>query len=73
MAYRGYYGTLNHNAKAVYQRYLGWFDGNPANLAAPAGEAGRRYVELAGGAGRAPRPRPNGVRRAGTTDGSPSS
>ena len=29
---RGYYGTVNHNAKAVYQRYLGWFDGNPANL-----------------------------------------
>jgi len=26
---RGYYGTLSHNAKAVYQRYLGWFDGNP--------------------------------------------
>ena len=29
---RGYYGTLSHNAKAVYQRYLGWFDANPANL-----------------------------------------
>jgi len=48
---RGYYGTLNHNAKAVYQRYLGWFDGNPANLHKhPPVEAGRRYVELAGGA-----------------------
>jgi len=48
---RGYYGTLNHNAKAVYQRYLGWFDGNPANLhKLPPSEAGRRYVELAGGA-----------------------
>jgi alkyl sulfatase BDS1-like metallo-beta-lactamase superfamily hydrolase len=48
---RGYYGTLNHNAKAVYQRYLGWFDGNPANLhPLPPVEAGRRYVELAGGA-----------------------
>jgi alkyl sulfatase BDS1-like metallo-beta-lactamase superfamily hydrolase len=47
---RGYYGTLNHNAKAVYQRYLGWFDGNPANLhKLPPSEAGRRYVELAGG------------------------
>jgi linear primary-alkylsulfatase len=47
---RGYYGTLNHNAKAVYQRYLGWFDGNPANLhPLPPVEAGRRYVELAGG------------------------
>ena len=48
---RGYYGTLNHNAKAVYQRYLGWFDGNPANLHRhPPVEAGTRYVELAGGA-----------------------
>tara|TARA_R110000824_G_scaffold118960_15_gene272357 strand:+ start:49751 stop:51649 length:1899 start_codon:yes stop_codon:yes gene_type:complete len=47
---RGYYGTLNHNAKAVYQRYLGWFDGNPANLHKhPPVEAGKRYVELAGG------------------------
>jgi alkyl sulfatase BDS1-like metallo-beta-lactamase superfamily hydrolase len=47
---RGYYGTLNHNAKAVYQRYLGWFDGNPANLHKhPPEEVGRRYVELAGG------------------------
>ena len=48
---RGYYGTLNHNAKAVYQRYLGWFDGNPANLhPLPPVEAGERYVDLAGGA-----------------------
>jgi alkyl sulfatase BDS1-like metallo-beta-lactamase superfamily hydrolase len=47
---RGYYGTLNHNAKAVYQRYLGWFDGNPANLhPLPPTEAARRYVDLAGG------------------------
>jgi alkyl sulfatase BDS1-like metallo-beta-lactamase superfamily hydrolase len=49
---RDHYGTLNHNAKAVYQRYLGWFDGNPANLHKhPPVEAGRRYVDLAGGAG----------------------
>jgi alkyl sulfatase BDS1-like metallo-beta-lactamase superfamily hydrolase len=48
---RGYYGTLNHNAKAVYQKYLGWFDANPANLHRhPPVEAGRRYVDLAGGA-----------------------
>jgi alkyl sulfatase BDS1-like metallo-beta-lactamase superfamily hydrolase len=48
---REYYGTINHNAKAVYQRYLGWFDGNPANLhKLPPSESGRRYVELAGGA-----------------------
>lgn len=47
---RGYYGTVNHNAKAVYQRYLGWFDGNPAHLHPhPPVEAGRRYVALAGG------------------------
>ena len=48
---RDYYGTLNHNAKAVYQKYLGWFDGNPANLhKLPPAEAGQRYVALAGGA-----------------------
>ena len=29
---RDYYGTLRHNAKAVYQFYLGWYDGNPADL-----------------------------------------
>ena len=48
---RGYYGDLVHNAKAVYQRYLSWYDGNPANLhRLPPSEAGRRYVALAGGA-----------------------
>lgn len=48
---RGFYGDLVHNAKAVYQRYLSWYDGNPANLhKLPPVEAGRRYVELAGGA-----------------------
>ena len=29
---RGYYGSVSHNVKAVYQRYMGWFDGNPARL-----------------------------------------
>ncbi|GGD07208.1 alkyl/aryl-sulfatase [Halopseudomonas salina] len=29
---RGYYGTLKHNARAIYQRYMGWYDANPANL-----------------------------------------
>ena len=49
---RGYYGTLKHNAKAVYQRYFGWYDGNPANLdPLPPAAAGVKYVELAGGAG----------------------
>jgi alkyl sulfatase BDS1-like metallo-beta-lactamase superfamily hydrolase len=47
----GYYGTLNHNAKAVYQRYLGWYDSHPANLHKhPPVEGGRRYVEFMGGA-----------------------
>lgn len=48
---RGYYGTVNHNAKAVYQRYLGWFDGNPAHLhGLPPEAAGAKYVEFMGGA-----------------------
>ncbi len=48
---RGYYGTVNHNIKAIYQRYLGWFDANPAHLhPLPPVEAGRRYVEYMGGA-----------------------
>ena len=47
----GYYGHLAHNVKAVYQRYLSWYDGNPANLwKRPPVDAGRRYVALAGGA-----------------------
>ncbi|MFP5577248.1 MAG: alkyl/aryl-sulfatase [Acidimicrobiia bacterium] len=48
---RGYYGTVNHNVKAVYQRYLGWFDGNPANLhPLPPVESATRGVEWMGGA-----------------------
>jgi len=31
-ANRGYYGSVSHNVKAIYQRYMGWFDGNPAHL-----------------------------------------
>lgn len=47
----GYYGHLAHNVKAVYQRYLSWYDGNPANLwKLPPADSGPRYVELAGGA-----------------------
>jgi alkyl sulfatase BDS1-like metallo-beta-lactamase superfamily hydrolase len=47
----GYYGSVSHNTKAVYQRYLGWFDGNPAHLwEHPPVEAARRYVEFMGGA-----------------------
>ncbi|MFI5617882.1 alkyl/aryl-sulfatase [Streptomyces sp. NPDC051567] len=48
---RGYYGTTNHDIKAVYQRYLGWFDGNAAHLhGLPPEKAGPRYVEAIGGA-----------------------
>ncbi|HLZ36187.1 MAG TPA: alkyl sulfatase dimerization domain-containing protein [Mycobacteriales bacterium] len=48
---RGYYGSVSHNVKAIYQRYLGWYDGNPAHLwQHPPVEAGKRYVEFMGGA-----------------------
>jgi alkyl sulfatase BDS1-like metallo-beta-lactamase superfamily hydrolase len=48
---RGYYGTLKHNAKAVYQLYFGWYDGNPANLdPLPPEEAAKHYVQMMGGA-----------------------
>jgi alkyl sulfatase BDS1-like metallo-beta-lactamase superfamily hydrolase len=48
---RGYYGTVSHNVRSVYNRYLGWYDGNPANLdPLPPVEAGGRYVEFMGGA-----------------------
>ena len=48
---RGYYGSISHNVKAVYQRYLGFFDGNPANLhPLPPEAAGNKYVEFMGGA-----------------------
>jgi alkyl sulfatase BDS1-like metallo-beta-lactamase superfamily hydrolase len=48
---RGYYGTVSHNAKSVYQRYIGWYDANPANLnPLPPVERGRKYVEYMGGA-----------------------
>ncbi|GAA0985446.1 alkyl sulfatase dimerization domain-containing protein [Nocardiopsis tropica] len=49
-ANRGYYGSLSHNVKGVYQRYLGWFDGNPAHLwEHPPVEESRRWVDLLGG------------------------
>jgi alkyl sulfatase BDS1-like metallo-beta-lactamase superfamily hydrolase len=48
---RGYYGTLSHNAKSVYQRYLGWYDANPAHLnPLPPVERATKYVEYMGGA-----------------------
>ena len=47
---RGYYGTVRHNVKAVYQHYLGWYDANPANLdPLPPVDAAKGYVALAGG------------------------
>jgi alkyl sulfatase BDS1-like metallo-beta-lactamase superfamily hydrolase len=49
----GYYGSVSHNVKAVYQRYMGWFDGNPGRLWAHPPEAiGPRYVEAIGGVDR---------------------
>lgn len=48
---RGYYGTMSHNSKAIYQRYLGWYDANPAHLnALPPEPASKRYVAAMGGA-----------------------
>jgi alkyl sulfatase BDS1-like metallo-beta-lactamase superfamily hydrolase len=49
-ANRGYYGTVRHNAKAVYQWYFGWYDGNPANLdPLPPEQAAAKYIEAMGG------------------------
>ena len=47
---RGYYGTLSHNVKAVYQRYLSWYDAHPANLhALPPVPVAKKYVDYMGG------------------------
>ncbi|MCX8564106.1 MBL fold metallo-hydrolase [Mycolicibacterium mucogenicum] len=46
----GYYGSVSHNVKAVYQRYMGWFDGNPGRLWQHPPEASApRYVAAMGG------------------------
>ena len=46
----GYYGSVSHNVKAVYQRYMGWFDGNPGRLWPHPPEAlAPRYVDAMGG------------------------
>jgi alkyl sulfatase BDS1-like metallo-beta-lactamase superfamily hydrolase len=48
---RGYYGHIRHNVKAIYQKYLGWYDANPANLdPLPPVESGKKFVEYMGGA-----------------------
>ena len=50
LSVRGYYGTVRHNVKAVYQNYMGWFDAHPSNLdPLPALQASERYVSLMGG------------------------
>lgn len=50
---RGYYGSVSHNVKAIYQRYMGWFDGNPARLwPHPPAALAERYVDAMGGVGR---------------------
>jgi alkyl sulfatase BDS1-like metallo-beta-lactamase superfamily hydrolase len=47
---RGYYGTLRHNARGIYQKYLGWYDANPANLNPPAPvDEARKSMEYMGG------------------------
>ena len=46
---RQYYGTVSHNAKAVYQKYMGWYDANPVHLAAlPPAESAKKFVEYFG-------------------------
>jgi alkyl sulfatase BDS1-like metallo-beta-lactamase superfamily hydrolase len=48
---RGYYGTLRHNARAIYQKYLGWYDANPAHLnPLPEVEEAKKAVAYMGGA-----------------------
>lgn len=50
---RGYYGSVSHNVKAIYQRYMGWFDGSPARLwPHPPAELAARYVDALGGTAR---------------------
>ena len=47
---RGYYGTVRHNARGVYQRYMGWYDANPANLnPLPSQEEAKRTIDYMGG------------------------
>ena len=51
---RGYYGDIRHNVKAIYQFYIGFYDGNPAQLnPLPPTESAKRYLELLGGSDKA--------------------
>lgn len=46
---RGYYGTLRHNSRAIYQRYMGWYSGNPSDLDnLPPEMVGPKYIEFMG-------------------------
>ncbi len=48
---RGYYGSVKHDTRAVYQRYMGFYDGNPSTLdQLPPADAAKKYVEYMGGA-----------------------
>lgn len=50
----GYYGSLSHNVKGIYQRYLGWYDANPAHLwPLPPEQEARHWMRVVGGTGRA--------------------
>lgn len=47
---RGYYGSVNHNSKAIYQQYLGFYSSHPSDLhPLPPEDAARKYVEFMGG------------------------
>ncbi|WP_270504683.1 alkyl/aryl-sulfatase [Eubacterium limosum] len=49
---RQYYGTVAHNAKAVYQKYMGWYDANPVNLnPLTPSDSAKKYVEYMGDTG----------------------
>ena len=51
MVNRGYYGTVRHNTRAVYQRYMGFYDANPSTLdQLPPEDAAKKYVDYMGGA-----------------------
>ena len=51
-ACHGFYGTVRHNVKAIVQRYLGWYDGNPAHLdPLPPADTARKAIAYMGGAG----------------------
>ena len=68
----GYYGSVSHNVKAIYQRYLGWYDGNPAHLwQHPPEAAGARYVEPSA-ASTPPSPRPRSTPTPATCASPPS-